>query len=165
MTVKTQGGKVITKDGKVSCECCEEGACGCDTEIKEPLASLLRTSTTASCNGETIVFRDPGEEGSFNAVWFFEGTEVVTYTVFFSEFTNCLNINGSTTDGEDDGNLIFSVSNRSVCCPVFLAFPGVAECTDAGFFTLNGLQIPAVNIILEGREGRKLVPTATFVFS
>jgi hypothetical protein len=23
MTVKTQGGKVITKDGKVSCECCE----------------------------------------------------------------------------------------------------------------------------------------------
>ena len=25
MTIKTQGGKVITKDGKVSCECC----CGC----------------------------------------------------------------------------------------------------------------------------------------
>jgi hypothetical protein len=24
MTIKTQGGKVITKDGKVSCECCEE---------------------------------------------------------------------------------------------------------------------------------------------
>jgi hypothetical protein len=24
MTVKTQGGKVITKGGKVSCECCEE---------------------------------------------------------------------------------------------------------------------------------------------
>jgi hypothetical protein len=27
MTIKTQGGKVITKDGKVSCECCEEGEC------------------------------------------------------------------------------------------------------------------------------------------
>jgi hypothetical protein len=25
MTIKTQGGKVITKDGKVSCECCVEG--------------------------------------------------------------------------------------------------------------------------------------------
>jgi hypothetical protein len=24
MTIKTQGGKVITKGGKVSCECCEE---------------------------------------------------------------------------------------------------------------------------------------------
>ena len=24
MTIKTQNGKVITKDGKVSCECCEE---------------------------------------------------------------------------------------------------------------------------------------------
>jgi hypothetical protein len=30
MTIKTQGGKVITKGGKVSCECCEEGPCdGC----------------------------------------------------------------------------------------------------------------------------------------
>jgi hypothetical protein len=165
MAIKTQGGKVITKDGKVSCECCEEGACGCDTEIKEPLASLLRTSTTVSCNGETIVFRDPGEEGGFSVALVFEGTEVLNYEVFFSGVTNCLNIAGSTTDGEDDGNLIFSVSNRSLCCPVFLAFSGVAACTDAGFFTLNGLQIPAVNIILEGREGRKLVPTATFVFS
>jgi hypothetical protein len=27
MTIKTQGGKVITKDGKVSCECCEVGCC------------------------------------------------------------------------------------------------------------------------------------------
>ena len=28
MTVKTQGGKVITKDGKVSCSCCDVG-CSC----------------------------------------------------------------------------------------------------------------------------------------
>jgi hypothetical protein len=28
MTIKTQNGKVITKDGKVSCECCEAGICG-----------------------------------------------------------------------------------------------------------------------------------------
>jgi hypothetical protein len=27
MTIKTQGGKVLTKDGKVSCECCEEPEC------------------------------------------------------------------------------------------------------------------------------------------
>ena len=27
MTIKTQNGKVITKGGKVSCECCEEGCC------------------------------------------------------------------------------------------------------------------------------------------
>jgi hypothetical protein len=27
MTIKTQGGKVVTKDGKVSCECCEEPGC------------------------------------------------------------------------------------------------------------------------------------------
>ena len=27
MTIKTQGGKVITKGGKVSCECCEEEVC------------------------------------------------------------------------------------------------------------------------------------------
>jgi len=27
MTIKTQGGKVITKGGKVSCTCCEEGCC------------------------------------------------------------------------------------------------------------------------------------------
>ena len=27
MTIKTQGGKVITKDGKVSCECCEVEEC------------------------------------------------------------------------------------------------------------------------------------------
>ncbi len=29
MTIKTQGGKVITKDGKVSCECCGGGGCEC----------------------------------------------------------------------------------------------------------------------------------------
>ncbi len=27
MTIKTQGGKIITKDGKVSCACCEAGEC------------------------------------------------------------------------------------------------------------------------------------------
>ena len=34
MTIKTQGGKVITKDGKVSCECC----CGC---LQLPSNSIL----------------------------------------------------------------------------------------------------------------------------
>jgi hypothetical protein len=29
MTIKTQGGKVITKDGKVSCECCCDQTCSC----------------------------------------------------------------------------------------------------------------------------------------
>jgi len=28
MTIKTQGGKVLTKEGKVSCECCDIGVCG-----------------------------------------------------------------------------------------------------------------------------------------
>jgi hypothetical protein len=37
MTVKTQGGKVITKEGKVSCECCEEESCGCQlAKAKNP---------------------------------------------------------------------------------------------------------------------------------
>jgi hypothetical protein len=36
MTIKTQGGKVVTKDGKVSCECCE--VCGC---LQLPSNSIL----------------------------------------------------------------------------------------------------------------------------
>jgi hypothetical protein len=34
MTIKTQGGKVVTKDGKVSCECCCE--CGSAAPINPP---------------------------------------------------------------------------------------------------------------------------------
>ncbi len=37
MTIKTQGGKVITKDGKVSCECCE----GCPSDSPSPYGIVL----------------------------------------------------------------------------------------------------------------------------
>ena len=43
MTIKTQGGKVITKDGKVSCECCEGPEPGCCMYSAQALADGLYT--------------------------------------------------------------------------------------------------------------------------
>ena len=54
MTIKTQDGKIITKDGKVSCDCC--GACGCVNVAgimigTQLLSDILDNATTGTANG------------------------------------------------------------------------------------------------------------------
>lgn len=51
MTVKTQGGKVITKDGKVSCSCCEDPI-DCDAPYSPlPSSFLISFSEFARAEG------------------------------------------------------------------------------------------------------------------
>jgi hypothetical protein len=49
MTIKTQGGKVITKDGKVSCECCGPGCDeDCGVAIPQSIRGFLENATATS---------------------------------------------------------------------------------------------------------------------
>ena len=64
MTVKTQSGKVITKDGKVSCECCEEGDYCCLYHVNAldtGLISVADLPDEIAVNGFTL----------FKGVWAF----------------------------------------------------------------------------------------------
>jgi hypothetical protein len=80
MAIKTQGGKVITKDGKVSCECCEEGPC------------VLRYMYPANLYGTKFGFEDlpefvtvslfftPGSGVNCNSMIFYKLDEPEIYT-------------------------------------------------------------------------------------
>jgi len=49
MTIKTQGGKVITKDGTVSCECCEEEPLDCEFGLLEKNGVCACPETFEEC--------------------------------------------------------------------------------------------------------------------
>jgi hypothetical protein len=56
MTIKTQGGKVITKDGKVSCECCEEPEC-----CMYPAEPFVNGLYTYEDLPDTVIWYDTGQ--------------------------------------------------------------------------------------------------------
>lgn len=122
MTVKTQGGKVITKDGKVSCSCC--GVC---YEIKIPAeydvifqgAGLSIPGYFPTEDGETpVVFSDIVQDTG-------DGWDTGSSVAFIDE---------------PDGNLILLDAEYVISSKTF--FLGVEFLTSeaVGFLNLGGLE-------------------------
>jgi hypothetical protein len=85
MTVKTQGGKVITKGGKVSCECCEEGcfiyelypAANYEAGYNfEDLPDEVLTLDFITGLGNVTLYKESGSVEDFNYVYsgFYKGS-------------------------------------------------------------------------------------------
>jgi hypothetical protein len=160
MTIKTQGGKVLTKDGKVSCECCQLNVCGCDPQITEPLLTVLRNATTGTCNGfDPIYFIN--ENGSFQALFFVEDDENFQYSdymVTFSGDTQCLSISGVNAF-PTEVNQIRAVANEEC----YICDSTEYYCTIASPFIVNGKELLAINIIYSSIQNP--IPPAEFIFS
>ena len=133
MTIKTQGGKVITKDGKVSCECCV--SCGCRSiKITDPvLRNTLRNATTGTCYGfapDTWTSTANGWQVNFFGCFSPDDCFDTTATFDFASncFTFLLNI----------GNLVWAgtYEDKSDQC----GCQGNCENT---VFTINGIEFPA----------------------
>jgi hypothetical protein len=60
MTIKTQNGKVITKDGKVSCECCFEIDPCTTTLLPDDLLEIIKNSAFVSATFDFPAMPDYG---------------------------------------------------------------------------------------------------------
>jgi hypothetical protein len=115
MTIKTQGGKVVTKDGKVSCECCEVECCMYPAQALadgEYSASDLPDNVTV--NGASFSLSGTGYGNTTNGV-ILEGNVWAKYTNGVRSSRPCL-IQGGVEDEFADsytmsgGPLSFSVT-------------------------------------------------------
>jgi hypothetical protein len=136
----------------VECGCCGVD-CGCGIQIEEPLLSVLRAATTGTCNGVAPVYFNT-QGGGFSAMW--DAGNFISYSATLQANSPCFSIYSI------DFNAVGTASDPVACCPSGGPFDPL-YCTPAGFFTVNGLQIPALNFIYD--ENEPLIPTATFVFS
>ena len=150
MTIKTQGGKVITKDGKVSCECC---GCGCSTSISGDLLETMRNATTGTCNGfSPSSFSSQG--GGFTALWFFPGPfGFLQYVASLSANVNCFEFVGADFENE------VRTGSSELCCPTNYPFP--VTCADVTY-TINGNSFIAHTRYSGSGEN---IPAPTFIFS
>jgi hypothetical protein len=149
MTIKTQGGKVITKDGKVSCECC----CGCSTAISGDLLETLRNATTGTCNGASPTTFTASGGGFFAVFQIGEFPDATFYTCGLSALTNCFNFGG------DNFENTMASGPAELCCPTDAPFP--ITCADVTY-TINGVEFTAHT---ENSGFGPDVTPPTFVFS
>jgi hypothetical protein len=124
-TIALQDGKVVLKDGKVSCSCCG-GQCGCLTSPSAALIPILDAATYATCNGlppTNWSFVSP----PFAPGWYAEWLYSTIYTLRWFSETKCLGLSG------DNAWNIFS-SGGIECCNFPPCF------TDN--YTINGESYP-----------------------
>ena len=146
-TIALKDGKVILKDGKVSCSCCGGGGCECQTTPTAELIPILDAATTATCNGlpstswASVSLPEPP---GWYAIWAYSNI----YTLRWYSDTKCLELGGD--------NAINTIASGDIeCCRS-------QQCVEDSY-TINGNSFPCISEIYD--NSFPPVPLPSFILS
>ncbi len=142
-TIALQDGKVVLKDGKVSCTCCATGGCGCFVTFG-PLKAAIDAATTVSVNGTSAPWNPAGT--SVNNI-----PPTPSAVITYSSGTLCITADDGTSSSWllPDGKTVAECGN-----PLAPFTPGPDT------IIVNGTTLQAVNWF-----GSIMSPTPNIVFS
>lgn len=148
-TVKTQDGKVVLKDGKVSCECCGDPSIGCPTSNCTPTAG--NASNPAVClvpYAAALLYKQGG-------TWLFEVSASLdaSFDLTFLDQRYRTIVSGS-------GSLTLQTTNQ---CNISGTMTPVSLADSGGLFRLSTDEqlVPAANATLSGQFSLLIRETAT----